>query len=245
MRNLYVCEAIAGRQLCFCAQILARWVNALAPKDIGDKATLESEAVYNRAQQSDVFRFDVISQNDHEIRRLCHGASLMANDQGVRREASGTTAGLAISAKVNAEMAKRPKYDDPMASDQAQSELFEFVIYANELPAVADFLHEFLKLGAPVMICDIDRLMTDRAGKPVFTYHINDAVKSVLEACRTGNFVNAYLCKVNCHDDSLDMANVCGRIPVPGTLNNQSPFLALPIALNPTTPHPCQTEGHL
>ena len=94
-----------------------------------------------------------------------------------------------------------------MAFDQAEAELFEFVIYSNELPAVADFLHKFLKLGAPVMICDIDRLMTDRTGKSIFTYHIYDAVKSVLEACRAGDFVNGYMCKVNCHNDSLIMTN--------------------------------------
>lgn len=95
-----------------------------------------------------------------------------------------------IIERVNAKLANLPVYEDPMPSDIPQRELLELVIYANELPSVAKSLNDFLKIGAPIMICDVDEVATAATGKTIFSYHIEDTMKRLLFACRAGNFIN-------------------------------------------------------
>ncbi len=116
--------------------------------------------------------------------------------------------GLDIVGKVNSEMAKLPVYEDPMPSDIPQRELLELVIYAKEVPAVAERLKKFLNLGAPIMLCDVDPVATAAAGKIVMNYYIEDTMKRLLLACRTGNFVDWELQNVDGHSGSLEMPNV-------------------------------------
>jgi hypothetical protein len=94
-----------------------------------------------------------------------------------------------------------------MPSDIPQRELLELVIYAEEVPAVAERLKQFLNIGAAIMICDADEIATAAAGKTIFSYHIEDTMKRLLLACRAGNFIDGDLQNVDRHSDSLGMAN--------------------------------------
>ena len=96
----------------------------------------------------------------------------------------------------------------PMASDKAQDEFLELVIYGNEVPAVADFLHKFYDSGTPVISCRFDVLVAGGAVGEVFRYDFAEPLKKALFACRAGYFVNRDGQWLNSHGESFEMANV-------------------------------------
>jgi hypothetical protein len=116
-------------------------------------------------------------------------------------------------------MEKLPVYNEPLPSDIAQRELLELVIYAGEVPAVAKALQKFLNLGAPIMICDVDDVMTAGAGKTVFRYHIEETMKRLLLAYRAGDFIDGELQEVNWHSGSGEMTNVNSTAKLPCSQN--------------------------
>lgn len=111
-----------------------------------------------------------------------------------------------VSAELATSLAKLAG-DKPMASDKAQDEFLELVIYGNKVPAVAKFLHQFFNSGAAVIHCALDPLWTESAMKKVFCYHLDKRVERVLAACRTGDFVSWNGQGVECHKSSIEMAN--------------------------------------
>jgi hypothetical protein len=55
---------------------------------------------------------------------------------------------------------------------------------------MAEFLRELFQLSAPVLIYNIDRLITTWAINLQGSEHLKETVKSVLVAFRTGDFIN-------------------------------------------------------
>ena len=119
-----------------------------------------------------------------------------------------------IRTKVNtnlaASMLRIAAADDgpPMASDAAQDEFLELVIYGNEVPAVADFLRQFYDSGKAVIHCRWDSLMTEGAVSKVLRYDFDERLKEALLACRAGYFVYRDGQWLNGHGESFEMFNV-------------------------------------
>ena len=117
-----------------------------------------------------------------------------------------------VNRKLTASMARILAADDgpPRAGDKALDEFLELVIYGNEVPAVANFLHEFYNSGSGVIRLTPNVLVAEGTVGEVFRHDFDESLKKCLLACRAGYFVYRDGQWLNGHDESFEMFNEYG-----------------------------------
>lgn len=101
----------------------------------------------------------------------------------------------AICAKVNkkteASRARILAADDgpPRPGDKVRDEFLELVIYRNEIPAVANFLHEFYNSGSGVIGLAPNVFVAEGTASEVFRHDSGERLKKCLLASRAVYFV--------------------------------------------------------
>ncbi|MBI4190815.1 MAG: hypothetical protein HY525_09800 [Betaproteobacteria bacterium] len=102
-------------------------------------------------------------------------------------------------------------YHRPPSYYRATADYIELLEFAKMEFSVAVLYEEFLKLGLPVMFCDVDLAATKIAGHRVFHYKINEALMEILAAARVRAGEREYRESQGVkdgHDDSSEISNV-------------------------------------
>lgn len=81
--------------------------------------------------------------------------------------------------------------DKTWPSSQAMADLTELFGRAKNEPTISLACQECLKLGLPVIVCDIDKAATELTGKFTVHFKLNERLMRVLVAARTGQFENS------------------------------------------------------